>query len=230
MRGIARFKDLCLDAGDAPGMARFWAAVLGLGPATDEGGPWRIGGPTPQHTVWVDPVPDPHAEKRLHLDVHCASIDELVALGAAVRRELPRWTIMTDPEGGEFCAFVRADPPPQRLYELVLDATDPVELGRWWAGVLGAGRIEEETDADGVSVGLADVPGAPFEWFVIGESDAPKRRKNRVHIDVSVDPGGVAALVEAGAAVLREPGHDAPWTVLADPEGNEFCAFETSPG
>ena len=98
MRGIARFKDLCLDAGDAPGMARFWAAVLGLGPATDEGGPWRIGGPTPQHTVWVDPVPDPHAEKRLHLDVHCASIDELVALGAAVRRELPRWTIMTDPE------------------------------------------------------------------------------------------------------------------------------------
>jgi len=25
--------------------------------------------------------------------------------------------------------------------------------------------------------------------------------------------------------VLREPGEDAGWHVLADPEGNEFCAF-----
>jgi hypothetical protein len=25
--------------------------------------------------------------------------------------------------------------------------------------------------------------------------------------------------------VLREPGGDIDWHVLADPEGNEFCAF-----
>jgi hypothetical protein len=31
--------------------------------------------------------------------------------------------------------------------------------------------------------------------------------------------------VEAGATVLREPGGDIGWHVLADPEGNEFCAF-----
>jgi hypothetical protein len=36
---------------------------------------------------------------------------------------------------------------------------------------------------------------------------------------------GVAPLVEAGATVLREPGGDIGWHVLADPGGNEFCAF-----
>ena len=32
-------------------------------------------------------------------------------------------------------------------------------------------------------------------------------------------------LIEAGAAVLRTPGGDVSWHALADPEGNEFCAF-----
>jgi hypothetical protein len=32
-------------------------------------------------------------------------------------------------------------------------------------------------------------------------------------------------LVDRGARVLREPDDDARWWVLADPEGNEFCAF-----
>ncbi|MGI5125529.1 VOC family protein [Pseudonocardia sp. CA-107938] len=227
MAALARYKDLCIDAGDAPRTARFWAAALGLDLAGDKGGPWLLTGPTPQHAVWVNPVPDPHTVKRMHLDVHCASIDELVALGATVVRELPRWTIMADPEGGEFCAFVRAEPPQQRLYELVLDSTDPVPLGRWWAEVLGAGEVEEDAD----SVGLGKVPGAPFEYLVVGAVPEPKTIKNRVHIDVVVEPdGGLAALVERGATVLRERTHDTPWTTLADPQGNEFDAFEIAAG
>jgi hypothetical protein len=47
--------------------------------------------------------------------------------------------------------------------------------------------------------------------------------KNRIHWDVTVP--AVAPLVGAGAVVLREPGGDIDWHVLADPEGNEFCAF-----
>jgi hypothetical protein len=44
-----------------------------------------------------------------------------------------------------------------------------------------------------------------------------------VHWDVTA--GSVAPLVEAGATLLREPDDDINWYVLADPEGNEFCAF-----
>jgi hypothetical protein len=51
----------------------------------------------------------------------------------------------------------------------------------------------------------------------------PKSVKNRIHWDVTVP--SVAPLVEAGARVLHEPGNGIGWHVLADPEGNEFCAF-----
>jgi hypothetical protein len=56
----------------------------------------------------------------------------------------------------------------------------------------------------------------------------PKTAKNRLHIDVHAGPDRraetVARLQDLGAAVLRqvkEPGGE--WTVMADPEGNEFC-------
>jgi hypothetical protein len=35
----------------------------------------------------------------------------------------------------------------------------------------------------------------------------------------------VEPLVEAGATVLRAAGGGLGWSVLADPEGNEFCVF-----
>jgi predicted enzyme related to lactoylglutathione lyase len=51
----------------------------------------------------------------------------------------------------------------------------------------------------------------------------PKTVKNRIHWDVLVDD--LAALVSAGATILRPADDEIRWTVLADPEGNEFCAF-----
>ncbi|MGH8840675.1 MAG: VOC family protein [Jiangellaceae bacterium] len=53
----------------------------------------------------------------------------------------------------------------------------------------------------------------------------PKRAKNRIHWDVLAPD--VGALVARGARVLREPDDEISWHVLADPEGNEFCAFPT---
>jgi len=47
--------------------------------------------------------------------------------------------------------------------------------------------------------------------------------KNRVHWDVEV--ADVGLLVDAGATLLRPQGSDLDWHVLADPQGNEFCAF-----
>jgi predicted enzyme related to lactoylglutathione lyase len=35
----------------------------------------------------------------------------------------------------------------------------------------------------------------------------------------------VDVLVVAGATLLREPTDKERWSVMADPEGNEFCAF-----
>ena len=56
--------------------------------------------------MWINAVPEPKTVKnRMHLDVHARSVDELLALGATVLDEQPRWTVMADLEGNEFCVF-----------------------------------------------------------------------------------------------------------------------------
>jgi hypothetical protein len=73
---------------------------------------------------------------------------------------------------------------------------------------------------------LEGVPGMPIQTMDFVPVPEPKTVKNRVHWDVTIPSvQSVTALVSAGATVLREPGDDINWHVLADPEGNEFCAF-----
>jgi hypothetical protein len=47
----------------------------------------------------------------------------------------------------------------------------------------------------------------------------PKQVKNRVHLDIY---GDADALMRRGAILVA---HHERWTILADPEGNEFCVF-----
>ncbi len=60
----------------------------------------------------------------------------------------------------------------------------------------------------------------------------PRTAKNRVHADLTTDDRDpeIARLVELGATRgedYDEWGH--AWTVMADPEGNEFCVSD-APG
>jgi Glyoxalase-like domain len=212
----AAYKDLCLDAVDPLRLATFWSAVLGLELADTGDGDAVLRGSTPQHSVWINRVPEPKTVKnRMHLDVHAGSVQELLELGATIVDEQPRWTVMADPEGGEFCAFVCEEPPAFRLYEVVLDAADHRTVGRWWADLLGGRCIDEGKDF----VSIADVPGAPFEYLDVGTVPEPKTAKNRVHLDVV---GDTAEIVARGATLL---GEFPRWNVLTDIEGNEFCVF-----
>jgi hypothetical protein len=219
---IARFKDLCLDAGDPARLGVFWAAVLDRTWAANDDGDGLLTGPTPQRTIWINRVPEAKTVKqRVHLDIYAADLADLEALGATIvepRHGTRTWTVMADPEGGEFCAFLRADIPAKRLHGLVVDSADPREQARWWAGVYGVGV----TDNDGWST-LEGVPGMPILTMDFVPVPEPKTLKNRIHWDVTIPV--VAPLIEAAATVLREPGGDIYWHLLADPEGNEFCAF-----
>jgi Glyoxalase-like domain len=129
-------------------------------------------------------------------------------------------TVMADPEGGEFRAFLHAGIPAERLHSLVVDSADPLAQARWWAGVYGVGV----TANDGWFT-VEGVPGMPIRSMDFVPVSEPKTVKNRIHWDVTVS--SVTPLTEVGAAVQREPGGDIDWHVLADPEGNEFCAFTT---
>jgi hypothetical protein len=219
---IAQFKDLCLDAGDPARLGAFWAAVLGRTWQAKDDGDGLLTGLTPQHTIWVNRVPEAKIVKqRVHLDIYARELAGLEALGATIiepQHGTRTWTVMADPEGSEFCAFLRSALPPERLHGLVVDCADPQAQAQWWGGVYGVGV----TANDGWST-LESVPGMPILTMDFVPVPEPKTVKNRIHWDVTVP--GVGPLVEAGATVLREPDSDIGWHVLADPEGNEFCAF-----
>ncbi len=91
---------------------------------------------------------------------------------------------------------------------------------RWWADVLDAKAVDDPVRGFSWVEGVA---GSPFESFDFAPVPEPKTVKNRVHWDVICDD--VDELVARGARVLRTPDDDVDWHVMADPDGNEFCAM-----
>ena len=217
---IATWQDLCVDAVDAQVLGHFWGDVLGLTFKAHDDGDAQLDGPTPEHRIWINTVPEPVTVKqRVHLDVHAASADDVLSLGATPEDvDSFRWKVLRDPEGGELCVFEREEVPEYKLYEIVVDAADPRAIARWWADAFGATYGEKGDDED--EAWVEEIPGAPFDCIVFGTVPEPKTVKNRIHWDIQTDD--VALLTDAGATVLRTLEH---WTVMADPEGNEFCAF-----
>jgi hypothetical protein len=223
------YKDLCLDAVDVTVAADFWSRALAMS-VEHRGDVVRLVDGIDEHDVWINPVPDPKAVKhRVHLDVNVVSVADLVALGASVVDDTQPWTVLADPEGGELCAFVR-DPEQLkqhlRLYELVIDSADPDRIGGWWADRFGVEVQGDGGDAEDAFCWVEDGPGMPWA-MVFSRVPEPKTTKNRVHWDVW---GNTAALVAAGATLLRARDAEIGWDVLADPEGNEFCVFAPDQG
>ena len=82
-------------------------------------------------------------------------------------------------------------------------------------------------DHHGEGFSLAPPPGGEktrIVWFC--EVPEPKTVKNRVHWDVRLVDTTIEGLLDAGASLLRPKDDEIQWWVMADPEGNEFCAFE----
>ena len=102
---------------------------------------------------------------------------------------------------------------------ITVDTTDAPALATWWARHLD-GTVRDDNDG----------------WFVTVTTDAavlafqkvpdPTPGKNRMHLDLTVEDRGttVAALLADGAShVADHTMGDFSWTVLADPDGNQFC-------
>ncbi|QXC62914.1 hypothetical protein KSP35_09080 [Aquihabitans sp. G128] len=220
---IASYKDLCIDAGDVPLVARFWGELLGLEVEVRGDGVASLA--RAGHVVlWVNPVPEPKVVKnRVHLDLWVGPGTDLAARGAVLLAEDGGFQVWADPEGNELCAF----PPPEgvvldepaRWFALCTDSARPAEDAAWWAGVVGG---ELRPGPDGAlrylhgAAGLGDVV-----WKFVGVPDE-RTVKNRWHWDVVAR---VEDLVAAGARVLRPEGDGLRWSVIVDPSGNELCAF-----
>ena len=179
---LARWKDLCLDAGDMPVAAGFWAGALGLSPEPPRETVTCLAGDPPERTTWVNKVPEPKVGKnRVHLDLVLPSVDPLVAAGATVLHEPSEgweWHVLAAPDGAELCVFA---PKPDEPTALVVDATDERASAAWWADVLGATL---SPGPEGRLRWLRDVPGLPFDVWKFVQVPEAKTVKNRWHWDV----------------------------------------------
>lgn len=217
----ATWYSICIDD-NGPGLGEFWARAMGgtFKPDPKPDGFDEIQGPDGLVVV-MNPVPEPKTVKhRVHLDLHVGSLDELTGLGATILHPQEEtgfpWTVLQDPDGGEFCAFLKDEPPAFRLYDMVVDCKDPETAAGWWADRFG---VEVGGDPTNPWYWIDQVPGMPFENLVFVPVPEPKTVKNRIHWDVR---GDVAEFREAGAQVLWEQPR---WVTMTDPEGNEFCVF-----
>jgi predicted enzyme related to lactoylglutathione lyase len=109
------------------------------------------------------------------------------------------------------------------LHHIVVDASDLSGLARFWAAVLGW-RVLSERERE-VVIGPDET--APVGICFMPVTD-PKVVKNRLHLDLTCAAedreGEIERLLALGArrADIGQSGSES-WTVLADPEGNEFC-------
>jgi hypothetical protein len=240
-----RLVHLIVDANDPAGLARFWAAALGwviADETADEVDIWPTGyqypDPSAVPLVFV-PVPEPKTGKdRVHLDLATTSaahqaelVSRLVDLGATPadvgQGDVP-WVVLADPEGNELCVLE-----PRDLYldtgpvaAILTDCADPAALARFWVDAAGWQVRYAEDDIVGLR---SPVSTGPYLEFV----RVPDRKqvKNRIHPDVAPysgdDAGAEVARLRSQGAAPADVGQrgDQSRTVLADPEGNEFCVL-----
>ncbi|MFC8130326.1 VOC family protein [Streptomyces sp. NPDC057302] len=112
---------------------------------------------------------------------------------------------------------------PLSLHHIVVDAHDLPALARFWAEAL-HWRILSERERE-VVIGPDET--APVGICFMPVTDR-KAVKNRLHFDLTTAADDrdseIERLLALGArrAEVGQSGEES-WTVLADPEGNEFC-------
>ncbi|MFJ4953031.1 VOC family protein [Streptomyces sp. NPDC088760] len=113
-----------------------------------------------------------------------------------------------------------------------IKALDASAVGRFWAEALGWSAYSPGvTTYVGPAGGLVWPDPVAVGVDVVPVTEAKTTTKNRVHLDLAATSPArqaelVARLKAFGATPVDVGQGDVPWTVLADPEGNEFCVLE----
>jgi catechol 2,3-dioxygenase-like lactoylglutathione lyase family enzyme len=107
---------------------------------------------------------------------------------------------------------------------LTIDCRDPRSVAEFWCAVLGY-QLDGVDDED---AWISDPTGRGWQLLFQSVPEG-KTVKNRLHLDLS-PPSTMAEEVErllgvGATAIRRVDEHGSFWTVMADPEGNEFCVL-----
>jgi hypothetical protein len=210
-------ENVVVDAVDPRALGRFWEAALGTEKLTDEPEGYETRLETPGGPVIdlcfqrvADPPTGPR-RLRLHLD------ESLVDLGP----------VHADPEGHPFsvgaagAAYAGGGP----VLALRLEVADPVRDRAFWQWLTGWVPVDDGT------VALRHPSGTGPLLELSPEAEPKGPGKNRMHLDVRLEPGDdpdavARGILERGGREREHPEWgDLPWRFFEDPSGNEVCAL-----
>lgn len=110
-----------------------------------------------------------------------------------------------------------------RISSVVIHVNDPYLMAPFWSVVTGLSPVPEDAEK------LASHGLEPMESVLLSGDSGPDvwlarahdiKPVGRTHLDIIADAADRAAIVAAGATLIRE---DSELAVYEDPEGNEFC-------
>ncbi len=237
-------ENLTFDALDPGRLGMFYERALGCQRLTDTEGLYETrlsGAGAPDLDLCFQRVPDrPGEALRLHLDLNggsdqAAVVERLLALGADhvdIGQGAVDWVVLADPEGNPFCVldgpgdFATSGP----IAAVPMEGGDPEVDAAFWSWLTGWPSVHGHAPQ---TVMHRSMRGMALEFWP--ESTPKPLAKNRLHLDIRLEQGDgldqvLAEVAERGGAELRPGWGELPWTVCADPSGNEFCLLPARAG
>ena len=233
----AQLHALCFDAGDPGRVARFWGGLLGRELRDEDRGGVELlpAGDSGFRLRFVPSVEPKTNQNPMHLHLTSSSLEDQQATVARALDlgghhldvgQLPEeeHVVLADPEGNEFCVI---EPGNSFLadcgFEGELSCDGSRAVGHFWSQALGWPLVWDQDEETAIQ---SPQGGTKISWG--GPPVAPRTGRARLHFDLAPGTGStqteeVERLIALGAT-RADLGHgDVAWTVLADPDGNEFC-------
>ncbi len=130
-------------------------------------------------------------------------------------------------KSGHYCAVMVS-----RVSHTTIDCHNAFALAEWWKQVIGYADVPDDPNEAGHEECMIVDPVSGQQLLFIEVPDE-RRGKNRIHFDlVPTDrrrDDEIDRILALGARPIAD--HRNPdgtgWTVLSDPEGNEFCILRS---
>ena len=230
---------LSIDANDPPGLARFWAGVLGWEMADDpEDGIALLPTDDTGFRIRFLPTQEQKAgQNQLHFHLTSTSLEDQQqtvarSLGLGARhidigqRPEEGHVVLADPEGDEFCVIEAGNnflADCGFFAELACEGSQ--EVGYFWSQALGWPLVWDQDQETSIR---SPNGGPKISWG--GPPLMLKTGKYRMHFDLAPPVHGdqqaeVDRLVSLGATRIDIGQGEVSWVVMADPDGHEFCVL-----
>lgn len=228
---------LCFDALDPPGLASFWASILGR--EVGEDGVTLLPDGEPGFLIRFLPTQEPKTGRnQMHFDLPSPTweaqrqtVAKVLELGGRHYDvgQLPEeeHVVVADPEDNEFCVI---EPGNNFLAGCgvigALSSDGLADVGHFWSVALGWPLVWDQDEETAIQ---SPYGGSKISWG--GPPVEPKTGRNRLRFDLAPPAGvdqetEVARLVSLGAT--RAGRGDGGAVAMTDPGGNEFCVLPGS--